>query len=110
MTSPGHTGTVASAQRRKRRAWSTNKSGYWNRVRIDDQLRIRQELRHRKRIYGRHHHVVAAVRDKHWLADHTQSVVSRVALGPRSERLQLSFDAMLRDRRRDFSDPRLQTL
>src|SRR6266576_1896062 len=68
-------------------------------VGIDDQLGVREKLRHRKRVNRRHHHVVAAVRNQHWLLDFRQMVVSRIALAPCYERLELSLDPFLRNRR-----------
>jgi hypothetical protein len=41
-------------------------------VRIDDQLGVRQELRHREELNRRHHHVVAAVRNQYRLLDLSQ--------------------------------------
>jgi hypothetical protein len=75
-------------------------------VRIDDQLGVRQKLRHRERVDRRHHHIVAAVRNQHRLLYLSQVVVGRIASAPRDERLQLSADPFLRNRRLDLSDAR----
>ena len=48
-------------------------------VRIDDQVGVRQELRHRERANRRHYHVVAAVRNQRRLLDLSRMVVRRIA-------------------------------